>query len=36
MSIGCGNPNYPGAIFADVFSLIDFIQDVLVGSLHRK
>ena len=33
MGIGCGNPNHPGAIFADVFSLIDFIKDVLVSRI---
>ena len=31
MSIGCGKPSNPGAIFADVFSMIDFIWDVLVS-----
>ena len=31
--IGCGQALNPGPIFADVFSVIDFVKDILVRSI---
>ena len=31
--IGCGHAPNPGPIFADVFSVIDFVNDILVRNI---
>ena len=36
MALGCAIPNRPGAIFAKVYAMIDFIQDILVLKILKR